>query len=87
LRAYVEQVKLEASMPSKREQELLDVMLTQVTDDKVRRVAEMYYVEGYTSGEISRVIGIPVSTVTTWMSRLMAKVRAKLIADGLDTVR
>lgn len=81
---YVEEVSLVASMPSTRERELVQLVLETVEDPKARQVATMYYVEGYTSGEISKKLEIPVSTVTTWMSRLMARVRARLLADALD---
>lgn len=84
MRQYVEEVHLATS--HMREQETLTVhaVLEAIDDERTRRVARMYWLEGHTSGEISKEVGIPISTVTTWMSRLAARIRARLLADALE---
>ena len=83
LRVYAQEARLQSVAPEGRVKELMEFVLETVDDERLERVAVMYWIEGYTSGEISRQIGIPISTVTTWMSRLAAKVRARLLAQAM----
>jgi RNA polymerase sigma-70 factor (ECF subfamily) len=84
MRTYLEEVRLMVSHTPERETLTIRQVLDVIDDERMKRVAAMYWVEGYTSGEISKEVGIPISTVTTWMSRLASRVRAKLLADTLD---
>ena len=84
MRTYLEEVRLMVSHTPEREALTIQKVLDAVDDRRMRRVATMYWVEGYTSGEISKEVGIPTSTVTTWMSRLASRVRARLLANTLD---
>lgn len=84
MRTYLEEVRLMVSHTPQRETLTIKAVLEAIDDERMQRVAAMYWVEGFTSGEISKEVGIPISTVTTWMSRLSARVRAKLLGDTLD---
>lgn len=83
MRIWTEEVRALASGTDAVDRELVEAVFATIDDDRQRRVARMYWLEGYTSGEISREEGVPISTVTTWMSRLSARVRARLLADAL----
>ena len=84
MRAWLDEMKVRASADTGGvDSELVEAVFSTITDERHRRVARMYWLEGYTSGEISRLEGVPISTVTTWMSRLSARVRARLMADAL----
>jgi len=83
MRTWLEEMRVRASAASGVDRELVEAVFSAITDERQRRVARMYWLEGYTSGEISRKEDVPISTVTTWMSRLAARVRARLFADAL----
>ena len=81
---YIEEVRLMAAHAHPRETLTIEAVMGAIEDERLRRVATMYWLEGFTSGEISKEVGIPVSTVTTKMSRLAARIRTKLFADTLE---
>ncbi len=57
-------------------EELLDVVLK--LPEKYRDVIYLYYYEGYSAGEIARILGRKENTIYTWMSRAKDLLREKL---------
>ena len=83
MRTWTEEVRALASGTDLVDRDLIEAVFATIENDRHRRVAQMYWLEGYTSGEISRKEGVPISTVTTWMSRMAARVRTRLLADSM----
>ena len=50
-------------------------------EQKYRVVVLMYYYEGYSTAEIADILGVPLNTVTTRLSRARAKLKNFLTED------
>ncbi len=57
--------------------EMLDVL-----PGKYKSVLYLYYYEGYSIKEISRILGKPESTISTWLSRARKKLKVQLEKEG-----
>ncbi len=51
--------------------------------EKYRLVIHLYYFEGYSVKEISKLTGTPVSTVTTQLSRARKQLKEAILKEGL----
>lgn len=50
-----------------------------LADNSLREVGRRFYLEGEDASSIAAEMHVPISTVTTWLSRFRAKVRKRLL--------
>jgi len=73
--------------PGGEKQEQMQAMERKIVSEEIERLDDsplkdcgrMFYVEGRDTGSIAENMDVPVSTVTTWLSRFRSKVRKRLI--------
>lgn len=70
---------IEVAAQSDEYSEVFDVIYA--LPDKYRTVVLLYYCEGYSSLEISKILGRPQSTITNYMSEARKLLRKKLGGD------
>ena len=58
--------------------------IARLPDTPLREAGRLFYLEGKDTGEIATLLSAPVSTVTTWLSRLRGKIRVRLVRRILE---
>ena len=48
-----------------------------IPDETRRKIVEAFFFEGYSTSELSRLHGVEVSTITTWLSRFRSSLRKR----------
>ena len=67
------------SVPDKEEQAVLEAVLS--LPEKYRAPVHLYYYEGYSQGEIARILGLRLTAVQTRMQRARAMLKEALSDD------
>lgn len=78
----LEIIKEEAAVTETADRDLLESVLSLET--KYKDVIYLYYYEGYTAGEISRILGKKENTVYSLMSRARALLKDKLGGEEFE---
>ena len=55
-------------------------VIESMDDSKQKTAGRLFYRQGLDSGAIAESMGVPISTVTTWLSRFRARIRRRLVA-------
>jgi RNA polymerase sigma-70 factor (ECF subfamily) len=55
-------------------------VIESMDDGNLKTAGRLFYRQGLDSGAIAESMGVPISTVTTWLSRFRARIRKRLVA-------
>ncbi len=74
-----EQDSAQAARERKWTQEIVGEEIARMPDSRQKEAGRLFYLEGRDTGEISACMQVPVSTVTTWLSRFRGRIRRRLL--------
>ncbi len=58
--------------------------IERLADSSLKEAGKRYYVQGQDTSKIAQELSVPVSTVTTWLSRFRGKIRKRLLVRVLE---
>ncbi len=74
-----ESKSIEAEKMKQLEKDIVAEEIERLPDSDMKTAGRMFYIEGQATSDIAENMGAPISTVTTWLSRLRGKVRKRLV--------
>jgi RNA polymerase sigma-70 factor, ECF subfamily len=73
-----------AARQREAEQAVVAEELARLEDSGLKEAGRLYYLDGLGTTEIAARLGVPQGTVSTWLFRLRAKLRARLVRRVLE---
>ncbi|MBW1807673.1 MAG: sigma-70 family RNA polymerase sigma factor [Deltaproteobacteria bacterium] len=74
-----ESKSVEAEKMKQLEKDIVAEEIERLPDSSMKTAGRMFYLEGQATSHIAEQMDAPISTVTTWLSRLRGKVRKRLV--------
>ncbi|MBO5266554.1 MAG: RNA polymerase sigma factor [Ruminiclostridium sp.] len=80
---FLKRTELDENIPVETDEEYELIEKIMKLPKKYRLIIHLYYFEGYSVKEISKLTGTPVSTVTTQLSRARKQLKEAILKEGL----